>query len=312
MDFRELSYIIALAKHGTIVQAAKELYISQPSLSKFLQRKQKEIGVPLFERIGKQYRLTYAGERYVETSQRILDLKRQLDGEMYEITNSGHGRIRVAFPLTRGSYILPTVLPAYRKLYPNVKVEVREVDSEKIQGMVINGDTDVAIISQFKLDERLCYEVIAREELVMILQKGHPLAKKAKSGGPTRYKWVDLKDFEQEKVIMLESNQRSKALTEMVLQASGVSPETGLTLRNTMTMINMVKAGFGYGFILDSHVQRLTSGKDRPERFSIGRDGMYLNCIAAHRNPDYRPQYETDFVNLVRDFYMNELYREDI
>ncbi len=58
MDFRQLQYVLAIAREGTILQAAKVLYISQPSLTKFLQGLEKEIGVPLFYRAGKRYRLT--------------------------------------------------------------------------------------------------------------------------------------------------------------------------------------------------------------------------------------------------------------
>ena len=61
MDFRDLNYVIALARYGTIVTAAKSLYISQPSLTKFLHNLEHDVGVPLFNRVGKQYQLTYAG-----------------------------------------------------------------------------------------------------------------------------------------------------------------------------------------------------------------------------------------------------------
>ncbi|MDO4493574.1 MAG: LysR family transcriptional regulator [Clostridia bacterium] len=310
MYFRELSYILALAKHGTIVQAAKELYITQPSLTKFLQKTQAELGVQLFERVGRRYKPTLAGERYIETAQHILSLKTQLDNEMQEFAKYGHGRLSVAFPLTRGSYILPAVLPRFREAYPNVEVIVQEADSGKIQEMLRAGEIDLAIMSAYNIDERLCAERIAREEYVMILRKGHPLAKLAKTGGNTRYPWVDLKDFSEEKVIMLESSQRSKSLIERILRENGVSPEVAMTLKNQTTLINMVNAGFGYGFSSDSHVRALPE-EHRPDCFSLGKNGFSFDCIAAYRNTGYHPQYEKDFIAMVREFYQTKLWPEE-
>ena len=182
MDFRDLNYVIALARYGTIVTAAKSLYISQPSLTKFLQNLEHDVGVPLFNRVGKQYQLTYAGKRYVEKAERILDLKRQLDREMAEIAREDQGLLRVAFPLVRGSYILPNVLPAFHQLHPHVRVEVQEMDSSRLQSMLLQGDIDLAIFSQREIDSRLHYEPIAEEEYVLILPPGHPLIQTAHRG----------------------------------------------------------------------------------------------------------------------------------
>ena len=71
MDFRELSYVLAIAKHRNITRAAESLYVGQPTLSKFLSALESELGLKLFRRLGNKYVLTYAGERYVETASKI-------------------------------------------------------------------------------------------------------------------------------------------------------------------------------------------------------------------------------------------------
>lgn len=74
MNLKEQEYVCALAENGTITAAAKELFISQPALSIYINNLEKSLGVRLFERVGKQFILTYAGEQYVEKAKLILQL----------------------------------------------------------------------------------------------------------------------------------------------------------------------------------------------------------------------------------------------
>ena len=86
MNLKEQEYVCALAENGTITAAAKELFISQPALSIYINNLEKSLGVRLFERVGKQFILTYAGEQYVEKAKLILQLSHELDEKLKEIT----------------------------------------------------------------------------------------------------------------------------------------------------------------------------------------------------------------------------------
>ena len=82
MDFKDLSYVIAIAKTQNITKAADMLYVTQPTLTKFLQNLEREMGQKLFKKLGNRFVLTYAGERYVAKATEILNLKKELDQEM--------------------------------------------------------------------------------------------------------------------------------------------------------------------------------------------------------------------------------------
>ena len=306
MDFRELNYVIALARHGTIVKAAKSLYISQPSLTKFLQNLESELGVPLFMRVGKKYQLTYAGERYVQTATRILDLKMHLDREMKEIAREDLGLLRVGFPLVRGSYILPNVLPAFHEMHPNVKVEVHEVDSVQLLTLLLESKIDVAIMSKAEMPKQIAFEEIAQEEYVLILQSGHPLGQAALRSKTSKYPFLDPRKAGKEDFIMLEGSQRSKRIIEEIFKKYQIAPNVVLTLRNVNTLIRMVNAGFGFSFVLESHVLKMPKAS-RPRCYSIEENGYHLTCCAAYRSEAYHPQYEKDFIELVRNFYKKML-----
>lgn len=85
MDFRDLQYVIAVADCGSITEAAKKLYISQPSLSYIISKIEQDIGVQLFYRKNYPLTLTYAGEKYVDTARTILRLNDNLRRELVDI-----------------------------------------------------------------------------------------------------------------------------------------------------------------------------------------------------------------------------------
>lgn len=97
MDFKELTYVLALARNESITKAAQELYLTQPALTRFLQRLESSVGQPLFCRLGNRLVPTYAGEKYIERAQEILFLKKQLDEEMQDIAQNHRGQLRIGF-----------------------------------------------------------------------------------------------------------------------------------------------------------------------------------------------------------------------
>ena len=114
MEFNKLEYIIKVAEIGNITKAADELYMTQPALSHFLTKVEKEEGVRIFDRTSSPITLTYEGEKYVETARKILELNEQLKEERSQVTGLRKGRIRIGIPPLRAAYMLPRFLPDYR------------------------------------------------------------------------------------------------------------------------------------------------------------------------------------------------------
>ncbi len=91
MNMKEQQYVCVLAECGSITRAAKELYISQPALSIYINNLEKSLNVKLFERVGKRFILTYAGERYVEKARAMLRLEEEFEEELKDITGNYTG-----------------------------------------------------------------------------------------------------------------------------------------------------------------------------------------------------------------------------
>lgn len=147
MDFKDLSYVLAIARYQNITKAANSLYVTQPTLTKFLQNLESELGQKLFRKLGHRFVLTYAGERYVEKASEILNLKKELDQEMNDIVKNNYGSLKIAFPTMRGTYMLPCTLPIFNSLYPNVRLEILESHSYLLEDMLLNA----RLISHFSI-----------------------------------------------------------------------------------------------------------------------------------------------------------------
>ena len=100
---KELSYVIAVAEKGNVSKAAESLFISQPSLSRYIKDLENRLGVQLFQRINNRLVLTYAGEKYVETSKKITGLYSDLEKELSGINESLSGRLCIGCALLRRS-----------------------------------------------------------------------------------------------------------------------------------------------------------------------------------------------------------------
>ena len=190
MDFKDLSYVIAIAKTQNITKAADMLYVTQPTLTKFLQNLEREMGQKLFKKLGNRFVLTYAGERYVAKATEILNLKKELDQEMGDIIRQNAGLLKIAFPTMRGTYMLPCTLPIFRSLYPHVRLEIREAHSSLLEGLLLNGDADLAFFNLPVKNPDIDYQIISHEEVVLVLGNDHPLKNKGIKKGPVK-RWIN-------------------------------------------------------------------------------------------------------------------------
>ena len=113
---------LCLAENGTITAAAKELFISQPALSIYINNLEKSLGVRLFERVGKQFILTYAGGAVCGKGEAYFAAEHELDEKLKDITGNYSGRIRIGVQLRRATGFLPPVIASYEKEFPGVEV----------------------------------------------------------------------------------------------------------------------------------------------------------------------------------------------
>ena len=300
MDFKELTYVLALARHQSVTKAAQELYLTQPALTRFLQRLETSVGQPLFTRSGNRLIPTYAGEKYIERAQEILLLKKQLDAEMQDIVQVHRGKLRIGLSIFRSFSLLPNVLPEFTRKYPHVKILVEENDPAFLEEALCRGELDLAFFSLPTRRKEIVTETIRTEELVLLLPPQDPLASQAQRRPGSRYPWLDLGWVKERPFILQKKDQRTRQITDRLFHDYAFTPNVILEIQNIDVSMALTAAGYGCSFTRDIHAVELQAYKPAPQCFSVGRQRTLTQYAAAYRKGAYLPDYARDFIELVR------------
>ena len=254
MNLKEQEYVCALAENGTITAAAKELFISQPALSIYINNLEKSLGVRLFERVGKQFILTYAGEQYVEKAKLILQLSHELDEKLKDITGNYSGRIRIGVQLRRATGFLPPVIASYEKEFPGVEVILCEGTMKELKESIQNFKADLLLCNSVDLPPYMNSFVVFKEHLLIAVPKDHPINEKAVWEEGKALPSLELFWLNGEKLILAKQNQSIRRDSERILNKNGVRPGKIREIRSIETAMQMVGEGLGIGFNRESYV----------------------------------------------------------
>jgi LysR family hydrogen peroxide-inducible transcriptional activator len=194
MEMHQLRYFVAIAETGSFTRAAERCYVAQPSLSQQIQKLERYLKKPLFDRLGKRVRLTEAGEALLARAQRILAEVDDTARELSEEAGPGEGRLSLGAIPTIGPYWLPPVLTRFLRRYPRIETHLREDVTANLLGALHEGEIDLAFIALPIVDSHLETKILRRERLLAALPSRHRLS---------RHKAITLGDLEEEPFILL-------------------------------------------------------------------------------------------------------------
>ncbi|WP_243346091.1 LysR family transcriptional regulator [Parabacteroides sp. FAFU027] len=168
MDFR-LKVFQSVARNQSFSRAAKEMLISQPAVTKHIQELESQYKVRLFERtIGTHIRITPEGELLLSHADRIVEAFRQLDYEMNLLTARFTGELRIGASSTISQYVLPPVLAAFLKKFPELKLTVLSGNTAQIEKALLDKKIDLGIIEGQSRNPNLRYSLYMKDVLVAI------------------------------------------------------------------------------------------------------------------------------------------------
>jgi LysR family hydrogen peroxide-inducible transcriptional activator len=178
MELDQLRYFLRVAKRGNFTRASEDLLISQPALSRSIQKLEEELGQPVFERKTRSVSLTEAGTLLQSRAQQVLSI---IEDTKAEITDDGEsGRIRVGAIPTIAPYFLPEVLQRFSTEFPKASLIVQENTTDVLLKSCTQGEIDLAIVALPVPAKYLEVEELFQEELLLVLPPDHPLADKSK------------------------------------------------------------------------------------------------------------------------------------
>ncbi len=242
MNTRQLQYVLVLAGEKNFSEAAHKLMISQPSLSQYIQKLERELGTELFERTT-PLKLTYTGKIYVDTAKRILSEEKEMNERISDITSGTVGKIVIGAGFFNSNTILPSLIRAYRRRFPDVEIVISEDTEPNLKTKADSNDLDLVIST--KLIDDLSYKMtyLMKEEFLVAV----PLEM---NFGTSGQKFHDLLTIPLEKLedipfVMLENEMGMKEAINSVCNEKKIQLKQVAMCTSATAAYSMVKAGVG-------------------------------------------------------------------
>lgn len=173
MDLAQLEIFLCVAEEKSFSRAADKMLRTQPALSIAIKRLEEELGETLFDRSSKSGTLTEAGHILLSYAQRMINLREEARDSIAELRGMYRGRLTIGANESTSLYLLPELLLDYRKLYPNIKIEVFRNVSERIPTEVLERNLDFGFLSYDPKNPQLQSIELNRDELVLVVPPGH-------------------------------------------------------------------------------------------------------------------------------------------
>ena len=304
MNDKELLYIKTIADTQSTSKAAEELFIAQPSLSQALQRIERELGTHLFIREPRGMKLTYAGEKYYLMAKEILDIYSDFKSEITHINELKAGRLVIGIARYMGMNILPNILPKFNKNYPNIEIIIREENTRVLENLVLGGNVDFALthVHKKEMNEKINYEILKEDEFLLVTPKGYLINSdkiKIKNGKS----YVDLRDLEGEKFILLDINKGIRKVQDRTIKSYGISPDVVFTTKNFETAKRLAANGMGITIIPKDYLNIFSQDKNY-DSFNLSGTEENIWYTAILTIPDiYKSQATKVFIDEVKRFF---------
>ena len=251
MQLKALRYFIAVADNPTLSAAAQSLFVSQPALSQQIRKLEEEVGARLFERTGHMMRITPAGEVFLQGCRRILQIYESTQKEIQVIQSAEEQAVRFGISPFYSQHYLPRILPAFLAQNPGVKIDIIEDISHHLEQKLIDGELDFCTLPLFPENDRLEYETIYLEEILLATPRNHPLnahyPDAAENDG--HFPYIDLSLLKNEAFIGLKKIQKFSEMGMQLCREAGFVPNTVCETLNWETVHMLVATGLGVGFI---------------------------------------------------------------
>jgi len=194
MELHQLRYFVAVADLRSFTRAAERCLVAQPSLSQQIIKLERELGQPLFERLGRTVRLTEAGHALYAQASSVLRSVDEIQERVVAAVAPNRGTVKVGAIPTVAPYLLPSLLKSFVKRYPEAQVALHENLTDWTVRGCLEGDLDLGVIASAPTNELLHSEVLFTEELLLALPLKHPLLKQRR---------IALKDVVREPFVLM-------------------------------------------------------------------------------------------------------------
>lgn len=247
MTLRQLESFLAISRAGSFRRAAERLALSQPALSQQIKEVERELEVPLFDRLGRRVQLTEAGRLLEAHVQRVFATLEGAREAVRALRGGERGSLVLAASTTPGIYLLPRLLAGFKRARPGLVVSLRIANTREVERLVRAGEADLGIVGGHLANAReTCIEASLVDRIVLIVPPGH--------------RWAGRREIapallKEECLLTREDGSATRRVTEAALARAGVQVEACLEFGHTEAIKEAVRAGLGVALVSQHAVQ---------------------------------------------------------
>lgn len=295
---REWEYIAKIAETGSFSTAAEKLFISQPSLSQFIRRIEKQMGTTLFERRGSGVILTEAGRIYLTAEEKVREIYRERDSRIQDLQQTVSGTVRIGSSYYRSATILAAVFPLLHKTYPHIQLS--EGTTRELEEDALEGRTDFSIVLHPFFHAGLAYEELFREELLLALpeEQARHYENQARTVPFSQYPAFDYHLLGNEPFIVIKEGQKLRQNFYEFTQKAAISPPVVLESNDMVTALTLASVGVGATIIPQgrSIYSRLPA---QPRYYTLRQYTPDWNVAIAYKKGRYLSQATRAVIDII-------------
>jgi DNA-binding transcriptional LysR family regulator len=258
----QLEVFCAVYEQRSVSGAGRVLRLGQPAVSMQVRELERELGLALFERAGRQLWPTEAGTALYGHARRIRAAFAEAERAMADHREGRQGSVRLGASTTGVVYYLPLLLQGFRRRHPDVRVTVEADLTERVREAVVEGRLDAGLIWGPCRDERLSAEHLLDADFTLIFPPGHPLLERPHLRAP------DLRD--EPFVLPGDEASPTRRYVLACLHEAGLTPHVSMSLRSTEEVKQAVAAGLGVSAVAA-----------RAVRFEVAGGGLVARSVAG-------------------------------
>ena len=231
----QLTAFLAVVRHGSVTAAAQELYVTQPSVSAAVAALERELGVELTERAGRNVRPTPAGREYARYASHVVGLLKEGAEVANQVAAGAQERLRLAAVLTAGEHLMPALIQNFREHRPELHISLSVANRQEVFRSLAAHEVDLVVSGRAPDEADFEAVAFADNEFALVTAAGHPLATRP---------WVAVEELGERPWLVRERGSGTRRLCEDYLVAQQLQPSL-LTLGSNGAIKNAARIGLG-------------------------------------------------------------------
>ena len=308
--FQGMHYVYEVYKEMSFSKAAKNLYISQPSLSAAIKKVEQRIGFPIFDRSSTPVQLTDLGKEYIRSIEIIMDVESSFQNYVQDVQDMRVGSLAIGGTNLFASYVLPPLLSRFSEQYPHIRVNLVEANTTELTEKLFSGTLDLLIDNQ-TMDPAIYEKRFFCEEHLLLAVPSQfisnkPIRNYALSASDVRQGRhlssqvlpIPLDFFQNEPFLLLKSGNNTRTRADRICHNARFTPRVKLELEQQITAYNLSRYGMGISFCGDTLICHVPEDQNLVYYKLDNQDAIREVNFYFKRNR-YMTKIITEFLNLI-------------